>query len=103
MRILLRVTFPVEPFNTFVKDGSASSKMKHILDDLKPEAAYFTELGGRRSGILIVHLESTSQIPAIAEPWFLTFNAQVEFHPGHAPRGFGQSRLGRPRQKVGIR
>lgn len=93
MRILLRVTFPVEPFNTFVKDGSASSKMKHILDDLKPEAAYFTELGGRRSGILIVHLESTSQIPAIAEPWFLTFNAQVEFHPVMLPEDLAKAGL----------
>ncbi len=22
-----------------------------------------------------------SEIPAVAEPWFLAFNAQVEFHP----------------------
>ena len=39
MRILLRVTFPHEPFNTFVKDGSAGGKMKRILDEQKPEAA----------------------------------------------------------------
>jgi hypothetical protein len=26
-------------------------------------------------------LENASQIPAVAEPWFLAFNAQVEFHP----------------------
>lgn len=93
MRILLRVTLPVEPFNTFVRNGSASAKIKHILDELKPEAAYFTELGGRRSGILIVQLEGTSQIPAIAEPWFLTFNAEVEFHPVMLPEDLAKSGL----------
>ncbi len=93
MRILLRVTLPVEPFNTFVKDGSVSAKMKRILDETKPEAAYFTELGGCRSGILIVQLESTSQIPAIAEPWFITFNADVEFHPVMLPEDLAKADL----------
>ena len=31
MRILVRVTFPIEPFNTFVKEGSVSAKMMRIL------------------------------------------------------------------------
>jgi len=93
MRVLLRITLPVEPFNTFVKDGSASAKMKRILDETKPEAAYFTELGGRRSGLLIIQLESTSQIPSIAEPWFLTFNAAVEVHPVMLPEDLAKSGL----------
>jgi hypothetical protein len=93
MRILLCVTLPVEPFNTFVKDGSVSAKMKRILDELKPEAAYFMEYGGRRSGMLIVHMESTSQIPSIAEPWFLTFNADIEFHPVMLPEDLAKAGL----------
>jgi hypothetical protein len=93
MRILVHVKFPIEPFNTYVKDGSASAKMKRILDDLKPEAAYFMEYGGGRSGILIVQLEKTSQIPAIAEPWFLTYNANVEFHPVMLPEDLAKSGL----------
>jgi len=93
MRILLRVTMPHEPFNTFVKDGSASAKMKRILDELKPEAAYFTELDGRRTGLLIIQMEDTSQIPSIAEPWFLTFSANVEFHPVMLPQDLAKSGL----------
>jgi hypothetical protein len=93
MRILLRVTFPVEPFNTYVKDGSISAKMKRILDELKPEAAYFTEFGGRRTGVLITKMEDTSHIPAIAEPWFLTFNANVEVHPVMLPEDLAKSGL----------
>jgi len=93
VRILLRVTMPHEPFNTYVKDGSAGAKMKRILDELKPEAAYFTEVDGRRTGILIIHMNDASQIPSIAEPWFLTFNAECHFHPAMVPEDLAKADL----------
>jgi len=93
MRILLHVTLPHEPFNTYVKDGSASAKMKRILDDLKPEAAYFAEFDGHRGGILIFDLQSASQIPAAAEPWFITFNADCHFHPVMLPEDLAKAGL----------
>ena len=93
MRILVRVTLPHEPFNTFVKDGSASAKMKRILDELKPEAAYFTEFTGLRTAVLIIQMDNTSQIPAIAEPWFLTSTANVELHPVMLPEDLGKAGL----------
>jgi len=79
MRILLNVSIPHEDFNAAVRDGSVGQKIKRILDDLKPEAAYFTEQHGQRGVILIVDLPDPSKIPALAEPWFLTFKANVEF------------------------
>ena len=79
MRILLNVSIPHEDFNAAVRDGSVGQKIKRILDDLKPEAAYFTEQHGQRGVILIVDLLDPSKIPALAEPWFLTFKANVEF------------------------
>ena len=81
MRFIVKITVPNEPFNTYVKDGSVAHRMGNILAETKPEASYFTELNGVRSAILIVNMDETSQIPAIAEPWFLQFNADVEFHP----------------------
>ena len=81
MRMLVRVTLPVEPFNTYVKDGSASAKMGRILGELKPEAAYFMDFDGHRTALLVIHMEDSSQIPSIAEPWFLTFNAECHFKP----------------------
>ena len=81
MRVMLNIKFPNEPFNAAVRDGTASAKMARILDAIKPEAAYFTDHHGLRSGIIIVDLPDASKIPALAEPWFLTFSAEVQFHP----------------------
>ena len=60
--------------------------VQSILDDLKPEAVYFYEENGKRTTLLILDIQDTSQIPAIAEPWFLGFNASVEFHPAMVPQ-----------------
>ncbi|HEX4578079.1 MAG TPA: panthothenate synthetase [Edaphobacter sp.] len=98
MRMIVYVSFPVETFNAAVRDGSAGAKMKRILDQLEPEAAYFTDRYGQRSTVLIVDLEDASKIPAIAEPWFLLFNAGVEIHPVMGPQDLasaGLERLGK--------
>jgi hypothetical protein len=78
--MLLHVKVPHEPFNSAVKDGSAGTKMQRILQEQKPEAVYFTEYQGHRGAILIINLDNPSKVPAFAEPWFLTFNADCEFH-----------------------
>jgi hypothetical protein len=53
--------------------------MGRILDDIKPEAVYFTEQDGKRAGILIVDVKEPSRVPSIAEPFFLHFNADCHF------------------------
>jgi hypothetical protein len=81
MRMLLHVKFHHhDAFNAAVRDGSAGQKINRILEETKPEAVYFTEYAGKRSAILIVDVADPSKVPALAEPWFLTFNADVEFH-----------------------
>lgn len=93
MRFLAKVTFPHEPFNTYVKDGSIGDRMMGILHDLKPDAAYFTEMGGKRTGIFIVNLTQESQMPGIAEPFFVIFGADFEWHPAMVPDDLGKSGL----------
>ena len=81
MRFLMKVLLPVEVSNAAVKDGSLPKTIQSILADLKPEAAYFLDQDGKRAGLIFVNMQDSSQIPAIAEPWFLAFNASVEIHP----------------------
>ena len=93
MRILMHLEFPLEPFNTAVRDGSVGQKMQRILEAIKPEAAYFYENHGKRGGTLVVNLNDASGIPALAEPWFLTFNAQIEFNVAMTPEDLGRADL----------
>lgn len=45
MRVLLKVNIPTEAGNGAIKSGAIPGKLKQILDELKPEAAYFAEAG----------------------------------------------------------
>jgi len=81
MRCLLKVTIPVDAGNVAISNGTLPKTIESILGELKPEAAYFAEDSGQRTGFIFFDLKETSQIPAVAEPWFLAFNANVEFHP----------------------
>jgi hypothetical protein len=94
MRFLLKVAVPHEQFNSYVKDGSIDKKMQSIMAETKPEAAYFTELNGKRTALLIVNIDNPSQIPSLGEPWFLLFNADVEFHPVMLGEDLGKANLG---------
>jgi hypothetical protein len=98
MRMLVDLNFPLEPFNSLVRNGTVGQKIQQILEDIKPEAVYFSERNGRRGGILIVDVADPSRVPAIAEPFFLTFNASVEFHVVMGPddlRRAGLEELGK--------
>ncbi len=93
MRMLMTVKFPQEPFNSSVRDGSAGTKIKRILDEIKPEAVYFSEFYGNRGAILVVNLGDASEIPALSEPWFLTFDAEVEFRIAMTPEDLARAGL----------
>lgn len=87
MRMLLRVSIPVEAGNAAAKAGTLGSTIEKILADLKPEAAYFfADDDGNRSGSIVFDMKDTSQIPAIAEPWFLALNAKLSFRPVMNPQ-----------------
>ena len=93
MRTLVQVKIPHKEFNAAVKDGSAGGKLKRILEETKPEAVYFTDYNGQRGAIMIVDLADPSKIPTFAEPWFLSFNADVEFHIVMTPEDLGRAGL----------
>lgn len=93
MRMLMNAILPHEPFNSAVRDGTAGQKIGRILEAIKPEAVYFTEQNGHRSAICIVNINDSSQVPALAEPFFLTFNADVKFGIVMTPEDLGKADL----------
>ncbi len=93
MRMLLNVVLPHEPFNTAVRNGTVGATIRRITEEIKPEAIYFTEQNGHRGATLIVNVERAAQIPALAEPWFLHFNADCQFRIAMTPEDLQQAGL----------
>jgi len=93
MKMIMHVDFPLEPFNTLVRNGTAGATLQKALNDVKPEAAYFSEENGRRGAVLIVDVPEASRIPALAEPFFLTLNASVRFRIAMTPEDLARGDL----------
>ncbi len=81
MRFFVKARLDVEAANALARAGKLGSTIQSIVEDLRPEATYFVADGGQRTAYLIVDMEDPSQLPAVAEPWFLAFNADVEAQP----------------------
>jgi Domain of unknown function (DUF3303) len=81
MRTMLRWTVPVEKGNDAIKDGSLEKSIVTLMEQLKPEAAYFMPSEGKRAGMIVFDMTDPAQIPQIAEPLFMGLNAAVEFFP----------------------
>jgi len=83
MRFLFRISFPTEAGNDAARDGF--SVIPAILQEQKPEAVYFYSENGLRTGMMIINMDDASDIPRIAEPWFLALSAEVEVFPVMVP------------------
>ncbi len=91
MRFLLKVIMDVEAGNRLAKAGKLGTTIQSILADLTPEAAYFTDTDGQRSGYLFFEMQDASRIPAIAEPWFQALRARIEIHPVMVPEDLAKA------------
>lgn len=92
MRMLMTVSIPASAGNAAARSGKLGTSVEKILSDLKPEAAYFyTDDNGQRAGLVVFDMKDTAQIPAIAEPWFLTFNAKISLRPVMTPQDLAKA------------
>lgn len=85
MRMLLKVNIPTPNGNDAMRTGAIPGKLQQILDALKPEAAYFAEDEGERTGYIFLDMQESSELPKICEPFFLAFNARVTIRPAMTP------------------
>ena len=81
MRMLLKVKMPTEQGNQAVKDGSLGKILEATVNRLKAEAAYFIAEEWLRCALIFFDMKDSADIPAIAEPLFISLGAKLEFVP----------------------
>ena len=91
MRFMITCRIPVEKGDELAKAASLHSTIHSIMEELKPEAAYFSDIEGARGGYIVVNMDDASQIPAIAEPLFLGLGATIQVHPVMTPEDLGKA------------
>jgi hypothetical protein len=79
MKMLLKVIMPNEPFNSLIRKGTVGKILGKLMEDLKPESAYFTLTDGERSALMVVNINKPSDYVKYAEPFFLQFNARIKY------------------------
>jgi len=78
--MLLTARLDTETGNQAVSDGTMAKMFEGIIEQLKPEAAYFAPTAGDRTCLLVFDLKDSTQIPAVAEPFFQA-GAKVSLRP----------------------
>ena len=91
MRYIMRVRIPMERGNEAIRDPQFGQKMSEVLGEVKAEAAYFTTLDGQRGAFVVVNLNDASEMPAVAEPFFLWLNADIDWFPVMKPEDLGKA------------
>ncbi len=81
MRFLMKVGLSAEKGNSLVRTPNMGQVMDDMLSDIRPEEAYFAVEGGQRTLYLIVNVADAHELPRFAEPFWLRFEANVEFIP----------------------
>ena len=95
MRFIVEASFPLEPFNTYVRQGVAGQKIGDALGSIRPEVVYFTDNGVGRGAFMIVDLAAASEIPHVTEPLMLNFDASVHYRVAISPEDLQSAGLDR--------
>lgn len=85
MKFIVEASFPHEPFNSYVREGTIGDKIGETLQAVNPEVIYFTDSGVGRGLVMIVELDNAAKAPHVTEPLMLTFNASVHYRVAMAP------------------
>lgn len=81
MRVMLKASMDTEKANEAIRSGTLGKLIQESMEQIKPEAAYFTTDHGKRTAFLFFDMEDSSQMPVISEPFFLSLDAEITYTP----------------------
>lgn len=81
MRVMLKATLDTEKSSEAIRQGKLPELIKGTMDRIKPEAAYFMPDEGQRCCVFVFDMQDSSDLPPLAEPFFMELGAKVEVLP----------------------
>jgi hypothetical protein len=81
MRLIFRFSIPVQKGNEAVSDGTLALALKSLVENVKPEAAYFHLDDGCRAGTIVFEATDQLQMAEINEPLFGQLDAKIDIQP----------------------
>jgi len=81
MRVLLKASLNTEKANDLIRSGKMPQLMQEVMENIKPEAAYFTVAHGVRTCYLVFDMQDSSQMPPLGEPFFMDLDAELDMTP----------------------
>ena len=81
MRMMARLTVPVEKGNAAIKDGSLQKTIESTMAALKPEATYFTAVDGQRTCFMFFNMNDASDMVGVLEPLWMGLSPDITLTP----------------------
>ncbi|MFJ4538801.1 hypothetical protein ACIP39_23000 [Streptomyces tibetensis] len=81
MRVLLKASMDTEKANEAIRNGTLGKLIQESMEQIKPEAAYFTTDHGKRTAYVVFDMQDSWQMPVISEPFFLQLDAEISYTP----------------------
>ena len=95
MKFIVEVECPLEPFNAYVRQGTAEEKIGEVLGAIEAEVIYFTDGGVGRGAVMIVDLDGGGPGPARDRAMDADFNASVHYRVAMSPEELQSAGLDR--------
>ncbi|MGW2046580.1 hypothetical protein ACWCPF_15540 [Streptomyces sp. NPDC001858] len=81
MRVMLKASMDTEKANEAIRNGTLGKLIQESMEQIKPEAAYFTTDHGRRTAYVFFDMTDSWEMPALSEPFFLNLGAEITYTP----------------------
>jgi len=81
MRFMVKCTMPGEIANPLIKSGMLFKQLMKYVNDVKPEAVYFTPSDGQRTIYFVLDMPSIDKMALVTEPPWLDWGADLSMTP----------------------
>lgn len=85
MRVMAKITTPVEAGNRAINQGKMSKIIQATVERWKPEAIYFCSFEGKRTVYVVFDMAEPSDMVPFGEQFFMELNADVVITPVMVP------------------